>query len=418
MNKVFFPGLVRLVRVWVLALAMIAGPATGLSQAATTAPIASLKGAFDAAWARQPEARAMVARREAALARRESAASFFAEPPSALVSAKSDQLTRNRGKREYEAGVAMPLWLPGERARTQALADAEVGAVDSRVPAAQLRVAATVRDAYWAVRRAQVEAEVAQARVSNARQLAGDIARRVKAGDLSRADQHQAEGALASATASLAEAESIVAQTTLQLRALVGAPVDVRDSAAEAVPNSEPREDHPALRELADRSEIARRSRELASIQRRANPELTVGATRERDAFGDAYGQTVTAGVRIPFGSDSRTRARTATAVAEEIEAETQLAIERERILAAIDTAHARLKAMRLQLAATERRATLARESRGFFEKSFALGETDLPTRLRIEFETFEAERQAARIRIEEGSAVSQLQQALGLLPQ
>jgi hypothetical protein len=43
--------------------------------------------------------------------------------------------------------VAIPLWLPGERGRSQALADAEGRAIESRTTAAQLRVAATVREA-------------------------------------------------------------------------------------------------------------------------------------------------------------------------------------------------------------------------------------------------------------------------------
>ena len=44
-------------------------------------------------------------------------------------------------------------------------------------------------------------------------------------------------------------------------------------------------------------------------------------------------------------------------------------------------------------------RAQLARESRGFFDKSFRLGETDLPTRLRIECVTGDVEERAAAVR-------------------
>ena len=47
-------------------------------------------------------------------------------------------------------GLALPLWLPGERARKAALADAELQALDSRQRAAQLQLAATVREAWWA----------------------------------------------------------------------------------------------------------------------------------------------------------------------------------------------------------------------------------------------------------------------------
>ena len=79
---------------------------------AQSAPL-TLKQAFEAAWSRQPEAQSLAERREAAEARRQSADSWTAEPPSLEVSAKTDQLNKNQGSREYVAGIALPLSLPG-----------------------------------------------------------------------------------------------------------------------------------------------------------------------------------------------------------------------------------------------------------------------------------------------------------------
>ena len=64
-------------------------------------------------------------RRDAAEARRQVAGSWTAQPPSLDLSGKTDQLSKNQGSREYAVGVALPLWLPGERSRQGALADAE-----------------------------------------------------------------------------------------------------------------------------------------------------------------------------------------------------------------------------------------------------------------------------------------------------
>ena len=69
-------------------------------------------------------------------------------------------------------------------------------------------------------------------------------------------------------------------------------------------------------------------------------------------------------------------------------------------------------------MTAADKRAQLARELRSFFQKSFQMGETALPTRLRIELEAGEAQRQASRTRIDRAAAVSALRQALGLLPE
>ena len=85
---------------------------------------------------------------------------------------------------------------------------------------------------------------------------------------------------------------------------------------------------------------------------------------------------------------------------------------------AKLEAARLRVEMAQAQRNAAEKRARLAVESRGFFAKSFRLGESDLPTRLRVELEAVEAERQAARARIDHAAAVSSLRQALGLLPE
>ena len=380
----------------------------------------TLKQAFETAWARQPEARGGDLRRAAADARRDAAGNWLVAQPNVELASKTDRANRNDGSREYELGVGLPLWLPGERSSTQALADAERDALGSRLGAAQLRVAAAVRAAWWGAVLAGLELELAQARCELATQLAGDVMRRVRAGDLARADQHQADGALAMAEAQLAEAQAVQAQAGQRLRSLLGIPVATPPGVpAEALPSGSVDESrHPVLREIADRAEAARKARALAQTQTRNNPQLLLATTRERGNFAESYAQTVTVGVRIPFGSDNRRQERIANAEADALEAEARMEVERDGVLAEIEAARARVAATQAQLAAAERRAQLARETRGFFDKSFKLGESDLPTRLRVELESYEAERQSARSRVIAAQAVSQLRQALGLLPE
>lgn len=380
-----------------------------------------LKTLFDAAWARQPEARALQARRDAVQAQRRAASSWTPEPPALEARHQTDRLSRNDGARELEVGVAVPLWLPGERRGTGALADAEAAAVESRAEAARLRLAATVREAWWDGQRAGVEVEVARAQLDSARRLASDVARRAKAGELARADQHQAEGAVAAAQAALALAEAGALAALQHLQSLSGTPLDLAPAAvaaAEPEPAPSAAPTHPDLTALADRAAVAERSAALAATQSRAHPELALATTRDRGASGERYGQTVTLALRLPWGAGPRHEARVAGARAEAVEAQAQLALARGRLASEREAARARVEASRAGLAAAERRATLARETRGFFEKSFRLGETDLPARLRIEAEASEAARQAARSRIELAAAISAWRQALGLLPQ
>lgn len=411
---------VVLILAWACAPTLAQGPAT------PTAP-PSLKDLFDAAWSRQPEARALQARRDAAQAHRRAATAWAPEPPTLEVSHRTDRVSRNDGARELELGVAVPLWLPGERRAVGALADTESATVESRIEAARLRLAATLREAWWTWQRARVDEALALDRRDGARRLAEDVARRTVAGDLARADQHQADGALAAAEAALAHAQAQASAALGRLQALSGglSPATTPEATpATLAPSAEPEPPvdapaaHPALVDLQARGALAERAAALAATRSRANPELMLATSRDRGTAGERYGQTVTLAVRIPFGASARQEGDRAAARADALEAQAAMALERDRLQAEREAALTQVAAARSQRDAAERRAALALETRGFFDKSFRLGETDLPTRLRIEAEAVEAERQAARSRIELAAAISAWRQALGLLPQ
>ena len=414
-----------------LAAVLAIGPTAAHAQNAAAPAVqasTTLRAVFEAAWARQPEAQALGARRDAVRAQQDAARSLTPEPVAMELSGKTDRLNRNLGSREVEVGVAIPLWLPGERGRSQTLADAEGRAIESRATAAQLRVAATVREAWWTWQRARVELDAARGQLDNVRRIAADVGKRLKAGDLARADQHQADGAAAAAEAAVAQAEGALTAASQQLRSLVAMPVtaapteafsaDAEPEPSKAASPADGPDTHAELRSLQDRAAVAEGMAALASTQSRASPELTIAATRDRGAYGESYQQTFTVGVRIPFGTGPRHDARVAAARADAVELQAQIALERARLTGEREAARARTDAARTQLAAAERRAQLAGESRGFFDKSFRLGESDLPTRLRIEAEAADAERQAVRARIELAAAISAWRQALGLLPQ
>lgn len=379
-----------------------------------------LKRGLAAAWERQPEQRSTELRRDAVDAARRAALRWTPGAPALDLLGRSDRANGNAGAREYDAAVSVPLWLPGERGGTQALAQADGDALEARLGATRLSLAELLRGAYWNQARAVQEVELAQERLRNARGLASDVSRRVTAGDLARADAHQADGIVAAAEAAAAEAGANAARATRRWFTLTGLqPTDGDDSPTEVMPASDqPSPDHPALLELATRAESARRQRELAGVQQWANPEVSIGAVRERGIAGERYERTAVVSLRIPIGKSYASEARIASASADQLEAETWLALQTQRIASEAASARDAVRALEVSVDAADRRARLAREARGFFEKSFRLGETDLPTRLRIELESYEAERQASRTRLERAAAISSLRQALGLLPE
>lgn len=404
---------------WVIPSALVISLALGLPAYAQHPASLPIKQGFEAAWARQPDYRGAALRRDAAAAGELAAQRWTPEPPALEMTAKSDGMTTKTGAREYEARVAVPIWLPNERSRSLAAATAVTAAVDARLFAAQWRLAAEVRDAYWTYQRTRLERSLAEQRRGNSQQLAADVARRVRAGDLARADSHQAEAAVAAAESAVAESGVTLTQAAQRWTSLTGTAPPGETLASETTPSSQAYDGvHPLLRDLTARADVARRQLELAGAQSWANPEVMVGVTRERSDATERYAQVLSLAVRIPLGKHSRSDTKGATAGAEQVEAETQLLVEQERIRTEVEAARERVAALATVVAAAERRRQLAIESRGFFDKSFRLGETDLPTRLRIELEATDAERQATRSRIEHASAVSQLRQSLGLLPE
>ena len=337
------PGLAH-----VLAFVCLAATASSSAQDRATAAV-TLAQAFEAAWSRQPEALALQLRRDATQAQQEAARAWTPEPAALTLSDKTDRFNRNQGVREIEVGLAIPLWLPGERARSGALAEAERSGVESRVAAAQLRLAGVLREAWWQRQRAQVDADVAHDQLANARALAADVAKRLRAGDLARADQHQADGAVAAAESALARALSAEAAALQQLRATGGGVLD-----GPAMPRTEPEPAsdalapvHPAVAELQDRVAIAEQAAALGTTRARANPELTLAATRERDVRGERYDPSITIGLRIPLGAGSRYTARVAAAQAEATELQAQLRLEHERIAAGQDASRQRVASAR-----------------------------------------------------------------------
>lgn len=376
----------------------------------------TLRDAIERAWERQPAAQARPARGDEFIAKQEAARAAFPEPPSLRLGNRNDRLNRNDGAREWEAEIALPLWLPGERDRQSAVVNAERDQYDTGLTAAKLKIAGEVRDAYWQARLADNELALARRKVHEAGVLAADVERRVKAGDLARIDLNQAQAAERLARAALAEAEIKTFRATQGFNVLTGLsalPIgEERPPAQGAVPV-----EHPLLAPLQRAVATHQAKLNQATQNLRNNPELELGMRRERGTFDEAYANSLQLRLRLPFATDARNKPRIAGANAELIEAHTAYTLERAKVVAEIETARRELEQSRTVSGLTEARFTLTADTQQLLAKAFALGEFDLVTRLRAENERFEAELQFTRAKLEAARALSRLNQALGVLP-
>lgn len=388
-----------------LALSILAGQ--GFAQAPVT-----LAEAVERAWQRAARSTEVAGLARRAEAERPAASALWAAPPALEVG-----LVRNRQRalgstRETEIGVAVPLWLPGQRAARLGQVDAEVSAASATARAERLRVAGTVREAASevAVQRAEVAAAQAQARDLEA--LARDVERRVAAGDLARADALAANAEHLAAVTALAQARQRLQAAQLNWQVLTGL-----DRVPELPPPAPPAGvEHPALQAAARRVESARQRVQVARTSRRDAPELVM-RVRHESAIDEPGTRGVGVALRIPFGTADRNEPLMAAALSELELAEATERELRQQVEGEVSAAKLAEASARRQLGDQGHRARLLRERAALMEKSFKAGETALPEMLRALTAATQAEADLARSQATLAQATSRLQQALGVMP-
>jgi Outer membrane protein len=378
---------------------------------------------LEQAWLRNPQAKALDAREGEARAAQELASGLTPEPGSVSVGTLNDQLNSNRGKREIAVELNAYLWLPGQKAAREAEAESRFAEVGARRAALRLALAGELREAWWTLAAARNTASLAARRLETARTLAGEVQRRHRAGDLSRIDANLAEMETQAAEAEWIDADGALLQAEHAFRALTGAPAP-SSVAAEQVATAErgnanpsAPQTHPQLGAAAAASRSARAKVKVAEESRRTAPELSLLALRERADFSEAYTDSVGIRLKIPFSSSALVRRESSAAQAEADQSDAEMQRVENRVELDVARARQALQAAERQYVLAEQRRALSTDSLRLAEKSFALGESDLATLLRIRAAAYDADTFLARQRIARAAAISRLNQTLGVLP-
>ena len=378
--------------------------------------------AFESALAIDPELQAAEKRIEAANFAASAARAITPEPLSIEGSYRTDKSFDNQGLREVELGVVAPVWLWGERKASRNLRNAELQTLELKLQTQKLALAAQVRQAYWGTIAAQLDVEIAQTRLLSAKRLLDDVEKRVAAGDLAKADLLQATALHAQAKAEHGSAASNVSQLAAHFTGLTGLPASVlgqpRPESIDTVRTQFDAATHPDLAHAQEAFTTAQRGRELAGIQSRPNPEVGLSIVSDRGAFAAPEEKSLMLGTRIPLGSSAKHKNRVLTAQADELTAQAQVNKLERSLNARAQAAASSLKLFEELQASAEERASAAQEAYSLYQRSFELGETDLPTLLRFEQQAHEAQRLARKAKSEHAAKVSDYKQALGLLPE
>ncbi len=337
----------------------------------------------------------------------------FAGPVEAEASLRQDTIGSGRGAAETELALTVPLLRPGERdlLRAQARAGGEI----ARQARAVLRVEAAgdLRARWWAYAAARAIAaeDAGLARIEA--EATARVAQLVEAGEMARLDLHRAELSAADAArragSSAAEAEA----ARLSLIALVGDPAPELGAEMEGAATDL----HPRL--ALAQAELAALETRQALAAGSADPRWRVGidVRTERGMRGEDLG--VSTGIRAarPFGPDPSAATGAAGIGVERAQAQArlrQLALELET---AVRQARTRLAATRAALRQAEAAHAAALEVLVLTARGSREGELSFLEELRARAVAGEAARTLVLARVGAAAAISDLNQAQGLLP-
>lgn len=379
---------------------------------------ATLASAVEAAWNRAVASAEAAGISRQAIAERKASSALWATPPSVELSHRNDRLQSNNGVRETEVALAVPLWLPGQKSAKQQAADSLSSLSQLSETEGKLRVAEVVRELHWQIAELQASQSLSKQQTSTFAAIASDVDKRVKAGDLARADALAAKGELLSAQAAQSQAETQLEAAKRQWTALTGL-AQTPDATLASVESPSPRQlaEHPELLRAQQQVDLARKRVDLVAKSNRSAPELITKLRQDIPARGQGSAYSLGLAVRIPFGTDDRNAPLQAAALTELEVAQSKEQVLRAQLSARMESANAAAQASQLQLQTEREKATLLNERARLIRASFNAGETSLPELLRAASSAAQADYSAARQEAAFGLARARLQQAYGQLP-
>jgi outer membrane protein TolC len=375
----------------------------------------TLHALVESAWQRSPYARTLLARQEEARAGADLAGSWTASPPVLGLAQRSDRWTDKQERRETEVSLAASLWLPSQQARRADLAHAGVAEIASLIALARLDIAGQVRSRLWAAVAAHETEREREDHWRHLQELAQDVARRVAAGDVPRADALLAQQEVSTARMTLVTARRDSKAAMARLSVLTGVVT------LPALPHEAPPEGaEPVAVRLQAAQAAERRARAAvaaAPAQANAAPAITLSMRRERDGKFAPSDRSIGIALHIPLVGKQRNRALESAAATQLANASAELALTAATLESELELARSQLLDAEERLAQAELRAAAAQEHTRLFQRAFELGERSLADFLRSRIQHHEAQMAVRQERAALGLARAELNQALGIVP-
>lgn len=399
-----------------LALISVAPQAAGLLEDSSE-PAQTLHGAFEAAYARHPQHQALSARAGEAEAMGRHASSLMADNPTVGGLYKTDQIGSGDGFREWEAGIYLPLWKPGQRAAAKRGARRAKDALIQAHRALKIEVAGEVRERVWATVITENNRELAAKEWHTAEALARDVHRRVELGDLATNDLLLARDAVLTKHAAYLRAAAERDDAQQRYTAYTGLARLPQRRGEQRAPVTVIPEDHPLLARILAR--LRQAEAEIEAIGRRGAgaPELFLGSNGERGRSDEDFNTRLSVSLSLPIGVSAHIAPARAAALRARAEALADYeSLRRELALNLVQATRA-LQSIADEIHLVIEQDRVAQENLRLAQVAFQAGETDLVGLLRTQALAFAAQRRQRELRIMQQRARARYNQAVGVLP-
>jgi outer membrane protein TolC len=343
--------------------------------------------------------------------------SLLSGQPQFRVRYQTDNPWDNANLREYELGVDLPLWRPGERRAAKILGSAANGGSAAAKAALRHEVIGLLRMALWDIELAANELAVAEDGARVAADLESAIERRFQAGEVPLSETLLVRSTAMERQSDVIAASALLVDAERAYQSLTGLSVRPVDFAEPLTDREDFDDSHPRLM-LADAElERARSTLDLTRRASKGTPILSIGPQSERGAFSDYSAKSLNVALSVPFGGRKHSSATTAATsrIAAEAEAD-RLQLLRELDLDLHEARHS-LLVIEQSLALAEQRSELASRSFEMSERAFAEGEITLLELLRSEETALLTNREVVGLEVERQRAIAQINQAIGVWP-
>lgn len=377
----------------------------------------SLSEVVSQAVSRNPKQQILKASSGIVDARNLQASSLLPAAPAVTLGHQNDIIGSNRNLNQWEVGLELPVWMPGQRVARESIARGAKNEWKSSRNSLALEIAGQVRDALWGINMISGDVELAESQYKTAQALQSDVEKRWKAGELAKTDVMMAENIILVAKTTLLSVQAELTHAEHRYWMLTGLK-ELPKSFEESLNQKQSiDESHPWLAEVNAKIEVANGQRDLTRIERRENPQVLINARRERGAFDNLYNDSVGVSIRVPL--DAQVRSAPMLANAEMDIAQAMSEREQRRLLleSTFHEAEHNLETIRSQITLVEQRYNLSQNGLQLAKKSFSLGESDLVSLLRSQSIAYEAERSLKSLRTQQQWNIARYNQSIGVLP-